>query len=156
MSVRLGDIVECNGQQGIVFEYKEEERDGCGDIDEFAKVTIRWLNGTISVHSESEFWSDLCIITPKRFVNIYLRDRAYGGGEEGGWWYDTLEPQDESKEFPTEEEAIKHLRAAEEEAIEENSNRRSNIGSVLSEGCYEVRLEAWPGEHYPKQRPRYC
>ena len=23
----------------------------------------------------------------KHWVNVYLIDRDYGGGEEGGWWY---------------------------------------------------------------------
>ena len=22
------------------------------------------------------------------YINVYLADRAYGGSEEGGWWYD--------------------------------------------------------------------
>ena len=27
-----------------------------------------------------------------KYVNVYLRDRAFGGSEEGGWWYDTADP----------------------------------------------------------------
>lgn len=30
-----------------------------------------------------------CYLPGTCWVNVYLVDRAYGGPEEGGWWYDT-------------------------------------------------------------------
>ncbi len=89
-----------------------------------------------------------------KFINVYLCDRAYGGPEEGGWWYDTREfirstqilPGGKGKRIQADENAW---------CDEENKFRRSDISSVLSEGRYEVWIEDQPGEHFPMERPHY-
>jgi hypothetical protein len=35
--------------------------------------------------------SDLSALEMPTFINLYVKDRAYGGPEEGGWYYDTIE-----------------------------------------------------------------
>jgi hypothetical protein len=134
---------------GEVIEYLESDR---------IRDVIANLEREVSVDFRSESNPDYPrIITPKRFVNVYLHDRAYGGPQEGGWWFDYYEPQEaDCREFTTQEEAEAFLDKAQTEADDENANRRSDIGSVLSEGCFEVVLEAWAAEHYPKRRPVYC
>lgn len=88
------------------------------------------------------------------FVNVYLTDRAYGGPEEGGWWYNTGQVI-RSKQFPNQ------VNAETAQAIEqvwcdlENKLRRSDTSSVLSEGCYVVIIEDEPGADYPVERPHY-
>ena len=100
---------------------------------------------------------DLDDVTPRHWVNVYLHDRAYGGPEEGGWWYDVYEAiPEESRWYPTEEAAEAALAEREAWCAEENSQRRSDIGSVISEGRYEVQLEAYPPESSPARRPHYC
>lgn len=98
---------------------------------------------------------DLKIVTPLVYVNVYLCDRAFGGREEGGWWYDTKSVE---QVFYCKDEA--HAKKVYDQMVieyaEENKNRRSDISSVLSEGRFNVELSAWPGERQPAERPHYC
>lgn len=92
--------------------------------------------------------------TKLKHVNLYLVDRAYGGAEEGGWWYDagkfvsclgkTLDP--------VAADTIRDAHAGRLAAL--NKGRRP-ISSVLSTGRYEIAIEPRAGESYPKFRPYY-
>ena len=90
-----------------------------------------------------------------QFVNVYETDRAYGGPEEGGWYYDTGVVV---KSMPVlrgkAERLLERVQAwCERRNIEE---RRRPAWSVLSSGDYLVAwLEDRPGEDYPRERPRY-
>lgn len=88
------------------------------------------------------------------FVNVYLTDRAYGGSEEGGWWYDCGEAIS-SEQYATDDEADQALTEKRRWCEEENADRRSDINSVLSEGRYVVCLEPEPAQDYPQTRPHY-
>ena len=121
------------------------------DTESTLHYVVRWDNGKLENTMSIED------VTPCLFVNVYLHDRAYGGGEEGGWWYDTYAPEEEQCcVFNTEDEAEAHVEVAQAWCDEENACRRSDISSVLSEGRYVVRLEAFPAEHIPERRPHYC
>ncbi len=89
-----------------------------------------------------------------KFVNVYLIDRAYGGPEEGGWYYDCGEAI-ASKQYHTQEGADKALEGRLQWCEEENRHRRSDTSSVLSEGCYVARVEDEPAKDYPDTRPHY-
>lgn len=143
------------------------DRDGYETID---KVTIRWKDGRIEKTKleGDDMLSDWEItdITPMLYVNLYLYDREYGGPEEGGWWYDTYSPVTSDNGdwdtappryglLPTVEEAEKAMRELMEWCSTENSTRRSP-SSVISEGHYCAKLEAWPAEPMPARRPHYC
>ena len=89
-------------------------------------------------------------------VAVYLCDRAYGGPEEGGWWYDTgemvriirtLKDEDRAETFATRMNSLLNATV--------NMGRR-DISSVLSEGRYyaEVHENIAP-HHYPERRPHY-
>lgn len=120
--------------------------------------------------SKAPFWT----------VAIYLCDRAYGGPEEGGWWYDCGERVDHVLEginpnslltvFTGEGTVYKDTdeqSAGEQEAhayaallqaqLDATVNKgRRPISSVLSEGQYFAR--AYPGHpptHFPATRPHY-
>lgn len=100
------------------------------------------------------------------WVAAYLTDRAYGGAEEGGWWYD-------ASELATDPEIYRQLGLypsafAEEEAAQEYAARMSaglsglNAGrpprhSVLSLGEYEVLVLQAPAlpRYWPEARPHY-
>jgi hypothetical protein len=105
-------------------------------------------------------------------VAIFLVDRAYGGPEEGGWWFNTGEPIDHipdginPHDLITVFDARDDVRAAMEEAIAwteklqaqldagPNHGRRE-ISSVLSTGRYAAEMQAgWP-KAYPETRPHY-
>lgn len=104
--------------------------------------------------------------TPPPFysVAVYLEDRAYGGPEEGGWWYDCGQRVDDLPGFlpaifapDRETDALLHRKAVEDKLNATlNKERRSDTGSVLSEGRYvAVLCEGYPAPHYPATRPHY-
>lgn len=125
--------------------------DGRPEFDDSWDCRVQWEDGS----REQVLRDDLEVITPLVYVNVYLSDRAYGGPEEGGWWYnvrsveEVLRCRDEAHAKQVYERKV-------EEYKEENRNRRSDISSVLSEGRFDVELEAWPGERSPAERPHYC
>lgn len=85
-------------------------------------------------------------------VNVYLVDQAYGGPEEGGWWYTYGEPRLSVLALPEEAEYVAYCHE-----IDPNfsNNGRRPISSVLSQGEYRVRVENHVAEHWPKQTPHY-
>ena len=93
------------------------------------------------------------------YAFVFETDRAYGGPEEGGWYFDCGEPIDHplNRVFATIEEA----RAYQQEVapILDAQNReegRRDPNSVLSRGNY-LNLEVWhtvPAP-YPATRPTY-
>lgn len=103
-------------------------------------------------------------IVPKAVcVCIFEIDRAYGGPEEGGWYYDTGVPSEEfaiyTKFFA--ESEIEAIEAYVEEmrVLVERVNRveqRRSPSSVLSNGDYlSVQVcEGFP-KPYPETRPHY-
>ena len=93
-------------------------------------------------------------------VNVYIRDRGYGGPEEGGWFFDYGEPQKSHKiEFTDGADLLKQIdrMVGELEKLcdNENDQRRSDIGSVLSEGRYELMVEPHEARRWPRTKPHY-
>lgn len=87
------------------------------------------------------------------FVNVYLVDRAYGGPEEGGWWYGCGELV-QSIGVPARK--AKRCQERVQKVLDKwNSERRSNINSVLSEGRFELSVDSDRGVSYPQYRPYY-
>jgi hypothetical protein len=58
-------------------------------------------------------------------VHLFVTDRAYGGREEGGWWYDCGYPEDHplNKVFSTKAEAIAYRNSIEAEADRMNDDQ---------------------------------
>lgn len=146
------------------------EADDCDGRDRIESLTIRWKDGRVEQtkpegEDDQGAW-EIADATPELYANLYLYDREYGGSEEGGWFFDTYSPisrdcGDWDNEPPTfgwfasVEEAEKAIEALKAWCEVENATRRSP-SSVLSEGHYCVRLESWPAEYSPSQRPYYC
>lgn len=99
-------------------------------------------------------------------VGLALNDLAYGGPEEGGWYYTTTELQrDHGPEFTpvvcmTSEEANVHLKRINALVEAQNLNEgRPEISSVASRGRYHGAIlpQRTPVVLYsPSVRPRYC
>ena len=89
-------------------------------------------------------------------VAVYLCDRAYGGPEEGGWWYDTGEMARIIRTFKDEERAVAHATRMNRLLDATINKGRREISSVLSDGryCAEVHENIAP-HHYPERRPHY-
>jgi len=100
-------------------------------------------------------------------VAVYMYDRAYGGPEEGGWWYDTYTPMHEEEEFvhllahfPSTEEGEIHAERWEQLAQKyldkEYNEYRTPVSSVNSDGKYVVlATDGYDVTHIPHTRPHY-
>ena len=138
------------------------------DRDELRSVDVLWDGADASGGYESTIThepkgenpitiSDIEPVTPELWVNVYLRDRAFGGPEEGGWWFDCgAHVPEESRWYSTPEAARAAFDAKRLWCDEANCHRNSDLGSVCCEGRYSVSLESWPGESWPAMRPHYC
>ena len=89
-------------------------------------------------------------------VHLFLIDRAFGGREEGGWWFDYGEPEDHpaNRIFKTKAEAIAYRNSLDDVETELNSGRRS-IDSVLSEGEFRFLFSRGYAKPFPESKPRY-
>lgn len=94
-------------------------------------------------------------------VAIFLVDRAYGGPEEGGWYYNCGEPAEEyashARRFPKRsaqaaEEYAEHLRQT---LLPEINRGRRPIYSVLSSGQYRVVVCRGEPVPYPQHHVNY-
>ena len=99
------------------------------------------------------FPEDEAIESPRLYVNCYMIDQAYGGPEEGGWWYTVGRPV-ESRLANSEIEPKDIL--AERNAYWVTHNEgRPEIYSVLSEGRFAVWRESHYARVFPDVKPHY-
>lgn len=126
-----------------------------------AAETLGGSYGDLSEEEEPEepvpnFW----------YLNVYLTDRAYGGPEEGGWYYDCGVPATDLPDVAvcygpysnSEEDQFKLNVQREHVQLlldQHNRERRSDLNSVLSEGRYVVDKEGHIAKHWPETRPYY-
>tara|TARA_Y100000034_G_C6843471_1_gene381870 strand:+ start:270 stop:683 length:414 start_codon:yes stop_codon:yes gene_type:complete len=89
------------------------------------------------------------------YINTYSVNKAYGGPEEGGWWFDIGDPI-ESVQFDFSYQARHALPEHEERWKKRNideGNREPS--SVNCDGYYETYVEDRFAESYPKRKPHY-
>lgn len=84
-------------------------------------------------------------------VTVTLDDRAYGGPEEGGWWYDTSHV---IEHHYCQHRAI-YDRVMVRMADQYDNRGRYPISSVCSDGEYRIHVGQRIPENYPTYRPRY-
>lgn len=98
---------------------------------------------------------------PFYFAAPYLVELAYGGPEEGGWYYDRGEPVEDDPSLPlpvmthTEDDAYAACRA-----MQETLDATANVGlrpkhSVISTGVYKARVTPGYPRPFPAERPHY-
>lgn len=96
-------------------------------------------------------------------VSVYLCDLAYGGPEEGGWWFDygvpcTDEPELAAKlmVFTSKRDAYEYREQLQKYLDEHFNAGRRPVSSVLSEGEYRAIVDVghYP-QPYPAQPPHY-
>ena len=92
-------------------------------------------------------------------VAVYLVDLAYGGAEEGGWYYSCGIPSDEHVEFTRgfadEDSAYAYARELNQNHGDDWNRGRASINSVLSQGAYYAEVREGNPSPYPKERPYY-
>ena len=92
-------------------------------------------------------------------VAVYLIDRAYGGPEEGGWYYDRGRP---AQAFASATRTFADARLAEDYAAElsgrlgAHNAQRPPPGSVGSTGEYQALVRPGPPAAWPASRPQYA
>ena len=89
-----------------------------------------------------------------KHVNLYRLGRAYRGNKEDGWWYPTgtfisclgktLDPV-----------AAALVREAHQEELDTLNEGRPAGASDVSTSWYDIYIQEYPGESYPKFRPYY-
>lgn len=92
-------------------------------------------------------------------VAVYMIDRAWGGPEEGGWYYDCGERCKDRKTYRCASlEAAYKLASKINASLNENENvGRPDINSVLSRGKYRAKSFAGGApDYFPHERPYYC
>jgi hypothetical protein len=112
-----------------------------------AWMTYRWTQTNPHTKAEPKIRP-----TKSKYVNVYCDDRAYGGPQEGGWWYDTSNCVESIK--VSRKAANQLLKVKQRECDEENEGNPP-ISSVLSRGFYHAKIENRPGKDYPGYRPTY-
>lgn len=92
------------------------------------------------------------------YVTLYLVDRAYGGAEEGGWWFDYGTPVMHSVNrcFDNEVDACEYVASQSVTDILEDLNADcADINSVNCDGVYRILIEDSFPAMFPAQRPHY-
>lgn len=92
-------------------------------------------------------------------VHLYLCDRAYGGPEEGGWYFDCGMPvlHPENRVIEDQEDAFALAHSLNERVLADLNDGLPSIDSVLSRGQYRFIVGekdelAMP---FPAERPFY-
>lgn len=92
-------------------------------------------------------------------VSVFLCDKAWGGSEEGGWWYDYGTPAEEYLEFlkvfKRKSAAIKYMWHLNEVFAPIWNEGRREISSVLSDGQYFAEVCEGLPKAYPDRKPHY-
>jgi len=90
---------------------------------------------------------------PRLYINVYMIDQAYGGPEEGDWWYTFGRPV-ESRLADNEEDAA--LMYNDRKIYWDGHNKgRPEIYSVISEGRFSVMRESHYARRFPETIPHY-
>ena len=93
-------------------------------------------------------------------VSVYICYQAYGGPEEGGWWYGTGSPVLDAtplmRVFRDHESAASYADRLQRALDATWNHGRPPVSSVCSEGRYTAIIDQneMPA-HYPTQRPHY-
>ena len=136
------------------------EMDKSWEDEKTKSVKVRWSNGKVTDHGDDseadDSFYDLEVVTPRLYVNVYLWDRACGGPEEGGWYYDTYDPHEAQCVLCATEEEAERVADEKKAWCDAENADRYHPSSVLSDGHFRVMIEAWPAEPSPANTPHYC
>ena len=94
------------------------------------------------------------------YINVYLADRAYGGPEEGGWYYDYGVPVESRRVLSPTDYVNPHSEYETELAFltaryDRLNQGRPEVHSVISKGRYIVIEEDGFANPYPETIPHY-
>lgn len=136
------------GPKGVIFALGGSDT---GSVwDRYAAwCEVRWEDGTYEKfmgnrEEETTIYEQLLDVTPELVVNVVMKDREYGGPEEGGWYGNTETP--ERHTICKSEAEAEALLEREQAWCDTENEGRPEISSVLSEGRYAAYRSVWPAE----------
>lgn len=93
-------------------------------------------------------------------VAVFVVDRAYGGHEEGGWWFDVGAPAKEyqhlTKCFGTDKDkALAYRDELDATVCKDLNDGKPGIESVICEGVYRAIIDNGEPKAFPERRPHY-
>lgn len=90
---------------------------------------------------------------PVGYMNAYHSELAYGGPEEGGWWFTVSEPISSIRFYDAKEafEAFTLL----EKTLKPRFDDDIPMSSTISHGDLRITVEDHIAEYEPRERPRY-
>ena len=90
-------------------------------------------------------------------VAVYEIDRAYGGPEEGGWWFDCGNLRRIIRTFRTKTAAYQYSARMNRHLNNLHNKYQRSVGSMLySGGVLEAFVyEDYPPKYFPEERPYY-
>lgn len=93
-------------------------------------------------------------------VTIFILDQAYGGPEEGGWWYETGAPTTDAlksytRTFTSAEAAARYAEFLNRTIVEEWNEGRYPLSSVCCDGIYRAVWDKGTPKPFPSHRPHY-
>ena len=134
---------------------------------------VSFMRG-IEISNSDEPYNVFCVTDfdapPQRvlFACAYLTGQAYGGPEEGGWWYETgehlLSLPFFANEWSVEEQTNNALGpdaplvfddTARDAARETAKRMCAAMGHDVEDADFAVFIEYQAGENYPRERPTY-
>jgi hypothetical protein len=88
------------------------------------------------------------------YVNVYFIERAYGGPEEGGWWYNQGEFLTEEGSYASRKDAL-----AKAKEVHDTLHLSASCSRLLLPGWevdnLKVRTETHQGRNFPRRKPHY-
>ena len=117
--------------------------------------------GTVTTFPDGRRSCDSCdySFNPYRgkfFVNLYHSEQAYGGPEEGGWWFDTGVFLRCAYVTTSRERALMARDKVRRRLVDKLNEGLPEKHSVISQGVLEIQVDEFPGHDYPETRPFYC
>lgn len=94
-------------------------------------------------------------------VSVFLIDQAYGGPEEGGWYYTCGQESSQAdhmllhRRFATEDEARTYCAELNDKHRATWNEGRRSMYSVLSDGEFTAMVHAGYVTHFPAVRPHF-
>ena len=146
--------VHWGGQEGhIIIELTLGDRDLDYDGRE---VEVPYVRLSVPAHkqvtvepSEPQTVDPVTLKPIRNWVNVYGVDQAYGGPEEGGWYYNTYEPLFSVPCGSYEQAEMVR------ETLEQSFPRTGKSSNVLGGADFSVVIESHKGKHEPTERPYY-
>jgi hypothetical protein len=116
------------------------------------EISFNSWDDVVTIYSDKVEQLDMALEPIRWWVAVWEIDRAFGGQEEGGWWYDTGDLK----------QCVGCSSYEQAQNVREQLNTKweseGNSSSVIYRGGdYRVSVHgSMPDDHFPERHPVYC